>query len=577
MPGKTSKAGEGPAPALLQLCGISRTYGDRQALQPLDLQVQVGTCTALFGHNGSGKSTLLRIAAGRDKPTTGTALFDGRVIDEDAPEVRARVAVVGDTIACYPDLSVHDHLKLITVAHDVADADGWIDQVLADRRLEGHAHHLPSALSSGQMQAFLLAAALVRPRDLLVLDEPEQRLDPDSRRRLSVYRFAERLEHVAAHGDVLEAIRRALPAGLVLLALSLAVIAARDALWRGPVIVPGPVAAWLLSQPVDRTRVLRPYFRLTAGLAVVGGVLCAVAGGVLLRLTGLSSLGPGVAACLPAGLCLPLLAVVLALQVERRTSLGARVRAWTPYAVLLLVVLVAQTAWAATGHRFRCWSRSSCGPGPGAGPRNRSSMRQVARRAIGPSRSRCSWSSPQRRRCTRMRFPRPSPPALAVGRLVESARLEADDLRRSSWSPFCFATLMLHHAIVPAGLGAVLACMAAVPFALNGAAWALLLMPVCALPFAAASVVAAVRGPVRSELLFIGMPTPFGDLSFFVFLIWYAAPLLISVTALSFTLEAVLTHGAGVGALACMVLVALALTAVLLLGASHLAKKLRRH
>ena len=166
---------------------------------------------------------------------------------------------------------------------------------------------------------------------------------------------------------------------------------------------------------------------------------------------------------------------------------------------------------------------------------------------------------------------------LAVGRLTESARLEADDLRRSSWSPFRFATVMLHHAIVPAALGAVLACLAAVPFALNGGIWALVLMPVCALPFAAASVLAAVRGPVRSELLFIGIPTPFGDLSFFVFLFWYASPLLISVTALSFALEAVLAHGAGIDALACMVLVALALTAVLLLGASHLAKKLRRH
>ncbi|MCW7986911.1 phosphonate metabolism protein PhnK [Streptomyces platensis subsp. clarensis] len=197
MPSKTSEAGEGAVPALLQLRGISRTYGDRQALHPLDLQVPAGTCTALFGHNGSGKSTLLRIASGRDKPTTGTALFDGRVIDEDDPEVRARVAVVGDTIACYPDLSVHDHLKLITVAHDVADADGWIAQVLADRRLEGHAHHLPAALSSGQMQAFLLAAALVRPRDLLVLDEPEQRLDPDSRRRLSELLTGEKEDGVA--------------------------------------------------------------------------------------------------------------------------------------------------------------------------------------------------------------------------------------------------------------------------------------------------------------------------------------------------------------------------------------------
>ncbi|MFE7539407.1 ATP-binding cassette domain-containing protein [Streptomyces platensis] len=197
MPSKTSEAGGDAVPALLQLRGISRTYGDRQALHPLDLKVPAGTCTALFGHNGSGKSTLLRIAGGRDKPTTGTALFDGRVIDEDDPVVRARVAVVGDSVAFYPDLSVHDHLKLITVAHDVADADGWIDQVLSDRRLEGHAHHLPAALSSGQLQAFLLAAALVRPRDLLVLDEPEQRLDPDSRKRLSELLIREKRDGVA--------------------------------------------------------------------------------------------------------------------------------------------------------------------------------------------------------------------------------------------------------------------------------------------------------------------------------------------------------------------------------------------
>ncbi|WP_327701360.1 ABC transporter ATP-binding protein [Streptomyces decoyicus] len=197
MPSRKGEAGDGAGPALLQLRGISRTYGDRQALHPLDLDVPAGTCTALFGHNGSGKSTLLRIACGRDEPTTGTALFDGKAIDEDDPEVRARVAVVGDTVACYPDLSVRDHLQLITVAHDVADADGWIDQVLADRGLGRHAHHLPGALSSGQLQAFLLAAALVRPRDLFVLDEPEQRLDPASRTRLGALLTGEKEDGVA--------------------------------------------------------------------------------------------------------------------------------------------------------------------------------------------------------------------------------------------------------------------------------------------------------------------------------------------------------------------------------------------
>ncbi|MGI5347876.1 ABC transporter ATP-binding protein [Streptomyces sp. CA-250714] len=182
---------------LLRLAGVSRQYGEREALQSLDLEVFPGACTALFGHNGSGKSTLLRIACGRDLPTTGSALFDGRPVDEDDPEVRARVAVAGDTVAFYPDLTVREHLELITVAHGVADADVWLDQVLADRRLTGHADQLPSALSSGQTQALQLAAALVRPRDLLVLDEPEQRLDPAARTRLAELLRGEKADGVA--------------------------------------------------------------------------------------------------------------------------------------------------------------------------------------------------------------------------------------------------------------------------------------------------------------------------------------------------------------------------------------------
>ncbi|UNS99906.1 ABC transporter ATP-binding protein [Streptomyces tubbatahanensis] len=195
--GRERGAARGGKQPLLRLSGVGRRFGERQALHPLDLDVSAGTCTALFGHNGSGKSTLLRLACGRDKPTVGTALFEGRPVDEDDPQVRARVAVAGDTVAFYPDLTVREHLELITVAHDVADADGWIDQVLADRRLSGHAHQLPSALSSGQTQALQLAAALVRPRDLLVLDEPEQRLDPAARVRLAQLLRGEKADGVA--------------------------------------------------------------------------------------------------------------------------------------------------------------------------------------------------------------------------------------------------------------------------------------------------------------------------------------------------------------------------------------------
>ncbi|GAA0683123.1 amino acid ABC transporter ATP-binding protein [Kitasatospora atroaurantiaca] len=186
-----------PRRSLLQLSGVSRTYGERQVLHPVDLELAAGECVALLGHNGSGKSTLLRIAAGRELPTSGTVRFDGLPMNENDPRIRARVAVVGDTVACYPDLSVREHLLLVAVAHGVADAKAWIEHVLADRNLAEQADAFPSALSSGQMQSLLLACAMVRPRDLLLLDEPEQRLDPDARRRLAELLKAELADGVS--------------------------------------------------------------------------------------------------------------------------------------------------------------------------------------------------------------------------------------------------------------------------------------------------------------------------------------------------------------------------------------------
>ncbi|WP_307825299.1 ABC transporter ATP-binding protein [Streptomyces sp. M2CJ-2] len=162
---------------------MSRTFGEREALRSVDLEVAAGECVALLGPNGSGKSTLLRIACGRDRPTAGTVEFDGEPMAEDDVRVRVRVAVVGDALSCYPDLTARQHLELVAVAHDVPAVR--IDALLREQRLTGHADSLPGALSSGQLQALLLASALLRPRDLLVLDEPEQRLDPRARGRLA--------------------------------------------------------------------------------------------------------------------------------------------------------------------------------------------------------------------------------------------------------------------------------------------------------------------------------------------------------------------------------------------------------
>ncbi len=171
---------------LLTLTGVSRRYGERLALGPLDLSVAAGECVAVLGANGSGKSTLLRIAAGRDTPTSGRAGYAGRVLTEDDPRVRTEIAMVGDAASAYPDLTVREHLLLVAVAHGAGrEAGARADQALRECRLAGHADALPGSLSSGQRQALQLAAALVRPRRVLVLDEPEQRLDPAARHWLA--------------------------------------------------------------------------------------------------------------------------------------------------------------------------------------------------------------------------------------------------------------------------------------------------------------------------------------------------------------------------------------------------------
>ncbi|UNO43162.1 ABC transporter ATP-binding protein [Streptomyces sp. MST-110588] len=169
---------------MLRMVGAGRSFGERAALCPVDLEVPAGTCVALLGRNGSGKSTLLRLACGRDRPTTGTVEWDGSPMTEDDPRLRRRIAVVGDTLSCYPDLTVRQHLELVAIGHGVPDADARVQEALERQRLTGRQDARPGALSSGQLQSMLLAAALLRPRDLLILDEPEQRLDPAARRRL---------------------------------------------------------------------------------------------------------------------------------------------------------------------------------------------------------------------------------------------------------------------------------------------------------------------------------------------------------------------------------------------------------
>ena len=165
------------APPLLRVSDLHRHFGDLQVLTGLDLEIESGQALALIGPNGSGKSTALRCIAGADEATSGSIELDGAPLDERSAATRRDLAVVMDDLDFFPDLSVVEHLNLLARAHRVEDPDGVVDAVLTDVGLQQQAAQLPGTLSSGQRRRLALASAFVRPRRLLILDEPEQRLD----------------------------------------------------------------------------------------------------------------------------------------------------------------------------------------------------------------------------------------------------------------------------------------------------------------------------------------------------------------------------------------------------------------
>jgi ABC-2 type transport system ATP-binding protein len=168
---------------VLELQGVRKTYGDLVAVDLLDLEVRPGECVVLIGHNGSGKTTTLRLVAGLLEPSEGRV----RVAGGDMAQERSRAALsfVPDSPLLYPDLTVREHLELVGLAHGVGDGlDGRVAELLELFELTSRGDFLPGQLSRGMRQKAQLACALVRPFQLLLLDEPVVGLDPPSQQAL---------------------------------------------------------------------------------------------------------------------------------------------------------------------------------------------------------------------------------------------------------------------------------------------------------------------------------------------------------------------------------------------------------
>lgn len=189
-----------PAPVRLEAAGVGKHIDGNVLLSPIDLAVSSGECVVVRGENGSGKTTLLRILAGTLEASEGSATLDGGRVDERDPATRARVAALIGYPTAYRDLTVIDHLVLIdsTWGGAIGTADERADDLLVSLEIDHLSERFPHELSSGQQHLFHLALVLFRPSRVLLLDEPEQRLDTHKRGLLTEILLARK-----AAGDAL--------------------------------------------------------------------------------------------------------------------------------------------------------------------------------------------------------------------------------------------------------------------------------------------------------------------------------------------------------------------------------------
>jgi ABC-type multidrug transport system ATPase subunit len=168
---------------LLRATAVGLRIDEAVLLMPTDVEVTAAECVILRGPNGSGKTTLLRILAGTVPPSEGEATLDGSPVDERHDLTRTAIAALIGAPATYRDLTLVDHLVLIdsTWGRTGQRADDRAEEILELLEIDHLAERFPHELSSGQQQLFHLSMVLVRPSSILILDEPEQRLDTDKR------------------------------------------------------------------------------------------------------------------------------------------------------------------------------------------------------------------------------------------------------------------------------------------------------------------------------------------------------------------------------------------------------------
>jgi len=170
----------------MEVKNLRKNYGDFVAVKDLNLKIRKGEVFGFLGPNGAGKTTSIRMMVGLLKPTSGEILINEEKIDDVE---RGKIGICPQELVLWENLTCRESLKLMGDMYEVPkDAlKQRINKLLKDLFLEEKANTTVSNLSGGMKRRLNLAMAVIHEPEVVVLDEPSEGLDPQSRRVLWNY------------------------------------------------------------------------------------------------------------------------------------------------------------------------------------------------------------------------------------------------------------------------------------------------------------------------------------------------------------------------------------------------------
>lgn len=170
---------------MIKIKNLQKSFGDKEVLKGINLDIDDLTVTSIIGASGSGKSTLLRSINLLEKINGGNIYLDGYEISGDNPnleKIRLEIGMVFQNFNLFPNKTVLENITLAPIkvkGEDEKSAKDYAIYLLKSMGLEDKKDFYPSSLSGGQKQRVAIARALANKPKVLLFDEPTSALDPE--------------------------------------------------------------------------------------------------------------------------------------------------------------------------------------------------------------------------------------------------------------------------------------------------------------------------------------------------------------------------------------------------------------